>query len=271
MIPSIDVSAEFSELAKNYKRTCQEFLLMLPFAPYPLSFPQQREAFLAGQQLGHVYVLKSGMLSIGSNEKHLYLHDEGDLIWPDSSPESSDSLTYAAQKGALLAEYRAKDILDFLGSSPKAVILWTQMLNLRSSMLARLLAAHTEANAYTQPTLVNVPAGEQIIKQGAESDHVITLFEGEADVVVDGIKVGEVKQGEVIGAMALLTDSPRSATVRARSDCTILKVAGSDFEKLIRSKPSMIHSLLRDMANSIKSLNQKVVKMYSPTKQDLSA
>ena len=61
--------------------------------------------------------------------------------------------------------------------------------------------------------------------------------------------------------MAALTHADRSATVRARSRCSVVKVPNSQFTDLIRSNPSTIHALLTDMANSIVSLNEQLVQV----------
>ena len=90
---------------------------------------------------------------------------------------------------------------------------------------------------------------------------MFSLFEGDAEVLVDGVAVGEIKEGEIIGAMAVLTEQPRSATVRARTRCAVVKVPRDQFASLIRSNPAMIHSLLVDMARHIMRLNRQVVQM----------
>jgi CRP-like cAMP-binding protein len=61
--------------------------------------------------------------------------------------------------------------------------------------------------------------------------------------------------------MALLTHSPRSATIKAKSRCSVVKVPKDQFKNLIRTNPTMIHGLLTDMARQIKKLNHQVVEL----------
>ena len=103
--------------------------------------------------------------------------------------------------------------------------------------------------------------GDVIIRQGEPADYVFSLFEGQADVLVDDVVVGHVSEGEVLGAIALLTHSPRSATVRAKHRCSVVKVPKHQFKNLIRTNPGMIHSLLTDMARQITDLNNQVVQL----------
>ena len=68
-----------------------------------------------------------------------------------------------------------------------------------------------------------------------------------------------VGEGEIFGAMAALTNADRSATVRAKTNCSVVKVPKEQFTELIKSNPATIHSLLVDMANSIVNLNEQLV------------
>ena len=75
----------------------------------------------------------------------------------------------------------------------------------------------------------------------------------------DDVIVGSIGEGEIFGAMAALTHADRSATVRARTTCSVVKVPEGQFTSLIKSHPATIHSLLIDMANSIVNLNDQLV------------
>jgi CRP/FNR family cyclic AMP-dependent transcriptional regulator len=104
------------------------------------------------------------------------------------------------------------------------------------------------------------PAKSSFAK-ATSADYVFSLFEGETEVLVDNVVVGHISEGEIIGALAVLTDQPRSATVRAKVRCSVVKVPKDQFALLIRSNPAMIHSLLVDMAKHIMRLNKQVVTL----------
>ena len=78
-------------------------------------------------------------------------------------------------------------------------------------------------------------------------------------LLVDDVNVGRIGDGEIFGAMAALTQADRSATVRAKTTCSIVKVPKEQFTELIKSNPATIHSLLIDMANSIVNLNEQLI------------
>ena len=82
---------------------------------------------------------------------------------------------------------------------------------------------------------------------------------GVAEVIVNGVNVATIGSGEIFGAMAALTERDRSATVRAKTRCSVVKVPKDQFTELIKSNPATIHSLLVDMASSIVNLNEQLV------------
>ena len=67
--------------------------------------------------------------------------------------------------------------------------------------------------------------------------------------------------------MAALTHADRSATVKARTKCAVVKVPKEQFTELIKSNPETIHSLLIDMANSIVNLNDQLVGLSNKPRE----
>lgn len=103
--------------------------------------------------------------------------------------------------------------------------------------------------------------GETIINQGDEADLVYTLIEGSADAVCDGIKVGEIHQNEIFGALAVFTRQPRIASVVASSDCTVMTVGKEDFIRLIYEQPQLSVGLIEEMAAKINNLNNQLLSL----------
>jgi CRP-like cAMP-binding protein len=63
-----------------------------------------------------------------------------------------------------------------------------------------------------------VEEGEDIITEGEEGDKFFVLEEGEAEIIINGAVVAPMKEG-CFGDLALMYNSPRSATIRALSEC----------------------------------------------------
>ena len=144
-------------------------------------------------------------------------------------------------------------------AEPAATRLWTRLLITYSGLMLRIAALNTTASTTATPGFQKFEPGEIIIQQGDRADYVFNMSSGVAEVLKDGVAVGRIGQGEIFGAMAALTHADRSATVKAKTACSVVKVPEDQFTDLIKSHPATIHSLLIDMANSIVNLNEHLV------------
>ena len=85
--------------------------------------------------------------------------------------------------------------------------------------------------------LVPVPLtrGADLFRQGDPGDAFYLVARGEVGVYVDtGAEIGEsriavLRPGDPLGEMALLTNSPRSATIRAETDGELLRLDRARF------------------------------------------
>ena len=75
---------------------------------------------------------------------------------------------------------------------------------------------------------VEHPAGTVVTRQGSPGPDSYILARGEVTVLVHGAPPRRLGPGELIGEMALLNAQPRTATVIADTDVTLL-VAGPSF------------------------------------------
>lgn len=76
-------------------------------------------------------------------------------------------------------------------------------------------------------------AGEDIIKQGETGDKFYLLERGTVAVIVDDDEVGELKQGDYFGELALLFSQPRKATVRAKNDVKVAYLGVDAFNRML--------------------------------------
>jgi len=106
--------------------------------------------------------------------------------------------------------------------------------------IERLAAAQLFANCTPKElraiaslcTPVNVRAGRVLTRQGSRGDQCFVVMSGHAVVERDGVIVGHIVDGSVIGELALLSHCPRSATVTAATDMELLVMSCSEFTAL---------------------------------------
>ncbi len=98
-------------------------------------------------------------------------------------------------------------------------------------------------------------AGQDLFHLGDVGDCAYIILAGEADVLVDkeGIEVAVAKVGknELIGEIAILCDVPRTATIRAATELTALKIPKDLFFRLIAEFPDMGVQVMAELARRL--------------------
>jgi NTE family protein len=101
--------------------------------------------------------------------------------------------------------------------------------------------------------VVEVPAGEWIMRRGEIGEHMFIVSSGRVEVVDEGppeVLMRVLRRGDIVGELALLGVGTRSASARARRDSEMLELARSDFESLIQA-PAFALGLVRAMGSQL--------------------
>jgi CRP-like cAMP-binding protein len=78
-------------------------------------------------------------------------------------------------------------------------------------------------------------AGAIVLREGDESDgRAYFIEEGEAEVIQNGKILTLLKVGDIFGEIALITNDPRSASIRAKSNLQALALHRNDFLMLAK-------------------------------------
>jgi len=100
--------------------------------------------------------------------------------------------------------------------------------------------------------------GEQFITQGDHGDCLYVIISGSVDIHIDGVgKVAMGKQGDVLGEMAILLDSSRTANCIAVTDVAALKIARAPFLDLLKEKSELALGIIEVLIQRIKERDQK--------------
>jgi len=92
--------------------------------------------------------------------------------------------------------------------------------------------------------VVRFGAGEVIVRQGDPGDAVYTLTEGTAEVWLEDapqrpVLLRTMRSGQLFGETAVLYRGQRSATIKAKTDVTTVKIPGPVFLELLQSSPEV--------------------------------
>ena len=264
MIPLAEVDGSFAALSRQYRKLAQELVAKVAPSGQPLALAGDTDAIAGGLNPNRIYRVEGGTLTAIYDNRHLYILEEGDLLLPDAGLQASAEsavLNYVASGPAQLTGFDTLQFMQAVFGERELARAWTKLLLTQQALLVRCIAALSEREERHSPGFQYFNPGQVIIQQGDRAEYVFSLFEGEAEVLVDGVVVGQIGEGEIIGALAVLTEQPRSATVRAKTRCALVKVPRDQFSSLIRANPNMIQSLMADMAKHITRLNHQVVRL----------
>jgi CRP/FNR family cyclic AMP-dependent transcriptional regulator len=96
-------------------------------------------------------------------------------------------------------------------------------------------------------------AGDTVTSEGAGGIGFFVIEGGEAKVSVGGEERRRLGPGDYFGEVALLTDSPRTATIVADSDLHCYGMTSWDFKPLVETHGSIAWKLLQAMAKNYQS------------------
>ena len=91
-------------------------------------------------------------------------------------------------------------------------------------------------------------AGDTVTAEGQGGVGFFVIESGEAKVTIGGRDRRTLGPGDYFGEVALLTDSPRTATITAETDLRCYGMTSWDFKPLVESHSSIAWKLLQTMA-----------------------
>ena len=99
--------------------------------------------------------------------------------------------------------------------------------------------------------VVDIPAGDKLVVQGARGHEFYVISEGEADVIQDGETIASLKAGDFFGELAVLDPSPRTATVQMTSAGQVMILSEREFFGLLATAPTLSRKLLIGLARRL--------------------
>jgi hypothetical protein len=100
---------------------------------------------------------------------------------------------------------------------------------LRTVSILRLLPESTLTQLGAKLEPVSVSAGQAVFRQGEPGDRFYVIADGSVRVVADGRLIAVLGRGQYFGEIALLRDTPRTASIEVENDLQGYALERSDF------------------------------------------
>ena len=107
-------------------------------------------------------------------------------------------------------------------------------------------------------------SGDILCKQGEMGDAAYVIINGKADVVVETptgpLTVATMQKNDVVGEIAILINIPRTATIKAASELTTLRITKDLFLRTIAEFPEMSVEMMRVLAERLVRTTEELQK-----------
>ncbi len=108
---------------------------------------------------------------------------------------------------------------------------------------------------------VTFKSEEILFREGDPADKFYIVMDGEVEIwkscgTDDADMLATHGKGHLFGEMALIDKLPRSATVKARNNVTLLQIKEDDFQRMIREKTTVAFSIIRSLSAMVRKSNE---------------
>jgi CRP-like cAMP-binding protein len=106
--------------------------------------------------------------------------------------------------------------------------------------------------------------GQILINEGDASDCLYFLKTGELAIYKFDKKasrnnlIGHVEPGEIFGEMSFLNNLPRSASVKANTDCVVAIMNRSEFNKMFATQDPLMQTLVKTLSERLHKANSRL-------------
>lgn len=252
----IDALPAFDELSEDVLSDLAGRVRMRPYAA-------GQPVFRQGDRPEAFYVVRTGEVAVEDIDpktgdtrilRTLGRGDSfGELGLLDMAPRSAtiraitEAQLFVVDKSAF--DRLLADAID----APKFAPSMQSFAELRALPTFRRLATDRLAEVLEHGEWRTYVTGDTIIEQGEPGDAFYAIARGQATVTIDGEFVRTLGQGAYFGELALLNDTPRTASVTATSAMRVFRLDREGFDKVVaeqfdRARPDPTYRrTLRDM------------------------
>ncbi|MEH6402357.1 MAG: cyclic nucleotide-binding domain-containing protein [Sneathiella sp.] len=130
-------------------------------------------------------------------------------------------------------------------------------------LFAKVDPSKVKLLAFTSERVTFQP-DDVVCQQGEMGDAAYVIMEGRADVIVNTpsgpITVATMQKNDVVGEIAILINIPRTATIKAASELTTLRITKDVFFRMINEFPEMSVEMMRVLAERLVRTTEELQK-----------
>lgn len=123
---------------------------------------------------------------------------------------------------------------------------------------------------------IDFKPGDILLRQGDPGYHFLIIQEGHAEIYVtdtNGIRLdlGIAEPGQPVGEFALISQSRRSANVRAISTGFAIKISEEAYKELLTELPEWAQAVIASLVKRLQDISQALLKEKSIGASEVTA
>lgn len=106
-------------------------------------------------------------------------------------------------------------------------------------------------------------AGDTVFSEGQDGAEMYIIQTGEVEILKRNegkqVRLALLEEGDFFGEMAILEDLPRTASARAATDCTLVRIDRGTFDQLVRHDPEIAIRMLRKLSFRLRQAGPSLI------------
>ena len=102
---------------------------------------------------------------------------------------------------------------------------------------------------------VQLAPGDFLFREGEKGEQMYVLLQGEVDIFIGDFVLETAAPGALLGEMALIDDSPRTANAVAKTPARLAQIDRRRFHFLVQQTPHFATHVMKILANRLRHMN----------------
>src|SRR5207253_10820267 len=98
-------------------------------------------------------------------------------------------------------------------------------------------------------------AGNYVFREADKGEKMYVVLEGEMEFLLGDLVLETAGPGSLIGEMALIDDSPRTASAVAKTRCRLAEIDRRRFHFLVQQTPHFATHVMKTLADRLRHMN----------------
>lgn len=111
-------------------------------------------------------------------------------------------------------------------------------------------------------TQIRLSQNQILLREGENSNHMYWVQSGQLIVTKqrgnEEVVLGHINSGELVGEISFLDQEPRSATVKALTNCELIQIPQDAIDAIYRTQPKWLEILVKTLAERLRKANARI-------------